>query len=86
MKQDCIYFERTYFDLPKFRHCARSRTLFMKGEEDNVMCRHCRLWDAYIPKTATEEEKETAIAWQNMSYDEQPNYRDYFSIHGMATD
>lgn len=86
MKPDCIYFEREYAELPHFRHCTYSRSLFKKGEEDKTMCKHCRLWDAYIPKTATEEEKATAIAWQNMSYGEQPDYRDYFSSHGMATD
>ena len=86
MKPDCIYFEEIYAELPQFRHCTHSRSLFKKGEEDETMCKNCRLWDAYIPKTATEEEKATAIAWQNMSYGEQPDYRDFFSIRGMTTD
>ena len=86
MKPDCIYFEETYAEIPKFRHCTHNRSLFKNGEEDKTMCQFCRLWDAYIPKTATEEEKATAIAWQNMSYGEQPDYWDFFSIHGMATD
>lgn len=86
MRIDCIYFEETYEELPKFRHCTYRHSLFKKGEEDSTMCQHCRLWDAYIPKTATEEEQATAIAWQNMSYDKLPDYRDYFRGHGMATE
>lgn len=86
MKTDCVYFEETYEEIPKFRHCKHSCSLFEKGKEDDKMCQNCRLWDAYIPKTATDEEKATAIAWQNMSYEEQPDYRDFFSIHGMTTD
>ena len=85
MFTDCIYFEETYKEIPKFRHCTYRRSLFEKGVEDNSMCHNCRLWDAYIPKTATEEEKKTAQAWQNMSFDEQPDYHDYFSLHGMET-
>ena len=42
------------------------------------MCQQCRLWDAYIPKSASDEEKEKAIKWQNMSYNEQPDYHEYF--------
>ena len=85
MLTDCIYFEETYKEIPKFRHCKYSRSLFEKGVDDNCMCHNCHLWDAYIPKTATEEEKKTAKAWQNMSYNEQPDYYDYFSLHGMRT-
>lgn len=65
MYTDCIFFEETYEELPQYRHCIHSKSLFKKGDEDHKMCQFCRLWDAYIPKTATEEEKETAIAWQN---------------------
>lgn len=86
MYTDCIFFEETYEELPQYRHCTHSKSLFKKGDEDHKMCQFCRLWDAYVPKTATEEEKATAIAWQDMPYGEQPDYRDFFSIHGMATD
>lgn len=86
MKPDCIYFEEIYAELPKFRHCTYSRSLFKNGEEDETMCQNCRIWDTYIPNTAIEEEKAIAITWQNMSYGEQPDYRDFFSIHGMVTD
>lgn len=78
MKPDCIFFEETYKDDPRFRHCTCSCTLYLKGEEDNTMCNRCRLWDNYIPKSATEWGKEKAIKWQNMPSEEQPDYYDYF--------
>lgn len=83
MLPDCIYFEETYEEIPKFRHCKYTRSLYEKGAEDNSMCHNCRLWDAYIPKTATEEEKKTAQTWQHMLPNKQPDYYDYFSQHGM---
>ena len=80
MLPDCIYFEETYEEIPKFRHCKHSRSLFENGKEDDKMCQHCRLWDAYIPQSATEEEREKAIRWQNMSYKDQPDYHLYFGL------
>lgn len=80
MKEDCIFYEETYVPNPKFRHCKRECLLYVKGEEDNTMCEGCRLWDNYIPQSATEEEKIKAIKWQNMPLEEQPDYHDYFDI------
>lgn len=78
MKEDCIYFEETYEQSPEFRHCACMSKLFVKGKEDRTMCETCRLWDNYIPQSATDAEKEKAIKWQNMPLAEQPDYYDYF--------
>lgn len=78
MKEDCIYFEETYGPSPEFRHCTCMDKLFVKGEEDRTMCETCRLWDNYIPCSATDAEKEKAIKWQNMPLMDQPHYYDYF--------
>ena len=60
-------------------HCKRSKALYTQEELDSgEMGRHCRLWDAYIPKDATQEQIDKAVRWQNMSYYEQPDYHDYF--------
>jgi len=77
---DCIFFEETYEELPWYRHCTHSRSLFKKGEEDNIMCHNCRLWDAYIPTTATQAQVDKAKEWQNMSLNEQPDYHEYFGL------
>lgn len=78
MKEDCIYFEETYEPSPEFRYCTCMNKLFVKDEEDSTMCEVCRLWDNYIPQSATDAEKEKAIKWQNMSLEEQPDYDNYF--------
>lgn len=83
MKTDCIFFEDTYEEIPHFRHCINNKTLYTKGVEDDVMCGNCRLWDSYIPESASDDEKATAIEWQEMAYAEQPDYEDYFRAHGM---
>ena len=79
-RADCIYYEDTYKTIPKYHHCKRSKTLYEKGKDDDIMCQFCRLWDSYIPQSASSEEKEKAIRWQNMSYDEQPDYNLFFGI------
>lgn len=71
--KDCIYFEEHEEDT-KWNHCIRSSSLDNNGK----LCDCCRLWDSYIPKDSTKEEIEKAQKWQNMSYNEQPNYNDYF--------
>ena len=38
------------------------------------------LWDSYIPNNSTPAEIEKAQKWQRMSYSEQPDYDDYFSV------
>lgn len=76
MKTDCIFYVASY-DL-KFRCCNSLGTLYVKGEEDNTMCKGCRLWDNYIPQSVTDEEKIKAIKWQHMLSAEQPDYYDYF--------
>ena len=40
----------------------------------------CRLWDSYIPNNSTLAEIEKAQKWQRMSYPEQPDYDEYFSV------
>lgn len=44
------------------------------------MCENCKLWDAYIPITASEIEKEKAINWQNKPLSEQEDYEEYFRL------
>lgn len=78
MKEDCIFYEETYEPIPEFRHCTCMGKLFVKGEEDSTMCGFCRLWDNYIPQSASDSQKEKAIKWQNMPLAEQPDYDDYF--------
>lgn len=73
IKEDCIYFEAEEEDTG-LNHCKRSCTL----NTDGRLCEFCRLWDSYIPKSSSSAEIERAIEWQNMSYDEQPDYEDYF--------
>lgn len=73
INENCIYFEEHEEDTG-WNHCTRSSRLDNNGE----LCNCCRLWDSYIPKTATKTEIEKAQKWQNMSYDEQPDYDDYF--------
>ena len=73
IEEDCVYFEEHEEDTG-WNHCTRSSRLDSNGE----LCNCCRLWDSYIPKTATKTEIEKAQKWQNMSYDEQPDYDDYF--------
>ena len=82
MYTDCIHFQETYEEIPKYRCCTRSGSLYRKGDEDDIMCQHCRLWDAYIPKSATDAEKEKALMWDNMSLDEQLEnpYENYFGL------
>lgn len=82
MKRDCIYFEATYKELefPKFRHCSYSKALFVKGQEDEDMCKNCRLWDAYIPKSSTPEQINKAKMWQNLPLDKQPDYHEFFKL------
>ena len=77
MKQiDCIYFQEQDEYLPNMHVCTNSGTLYDKTES---MCGLCRLYDAYIPKGTNESLVEYAKKWQNMDYDEQPDYYEYFS-------
>ena len=76
---NCIYFKEHDDDLPCYHVCKHSGTLYTVEElESGIMGKHCRLWDAYIPVTATNEQIKYAQKWQNMSYDEQPSYEEYF--------
>jgi hypothetical protein len=45
---------------------------------DKSGCELCRLWDAYIPKSASAAEKEKAKYWQSLPTNEQPDYDEYF--------
>jgi hypothetical protein len=80
MIRDCIYFKEHEdgSELEKYNECTRECSLFLKGKEDEEMCCCCRLWDSYIPKDSTPEQIEKAQKWQNMGYDEQPDYDEYF--------
>ena len=80
MKNDCIYFQIKDKDLPQYHVCIRSGILYHNEKEANIMCENCRLWDAYIPNTASEIEKEKAIHWQNKQLFEQEDYEEYFGI------
>ena len=72
-REDCIYFEEKEEDTG-LNHCARTRSL----NNDGKLCNLCILWDSYIPKNSSPTEIEKAKKWQDMSYDEQPDYEDYF--------
>lgn len=76
IKEDCIYYVDRYKDT-NMHECKYRRSLF--SANDAGMCRQCRLWDSYIPNTSNKEQIEYAQKWQNMSYDEQPDYREYFN-------
>lgn len=80
MNTDCIYHVDKWEDNPRYHVCKYSGTLYESGVEDNTMCQHCRLWDSYIPQTASDAQKENAIKWQNMPADEQPSYEEYFNV------
>ena len=73
--EDCIYFEEKEKDTG-WNHCTNSHTLDNKGS----LCDICRLWDSYIPNKSTPAEIEKAQKWQRMSYSEQPDYDEYFSV------
>lgn len=79
MLTDCIYFEDREKEDPGYCSCARRGYYCRKDKDD--MCQQCRLWDNYIPKTASDAEKERAIAWQNMTLAEQlaNHYETYFN-------
>lgn len=79
MKTDCIFFVDTWAEDPHYHVCNHNRSLYEIGKEDNTMCQYCRLWDAYIPQSASEQEKEKAIRWQNMPLGKQPDYHKYFN-------
>lgn len=74
-KPDCIYYE----DCDKWYCACKRRGYFCEKAKDD-MCKHCRLWDAYIPKTATQAEIEKAQIWGDMSLDEilENPYEEYF--------
>ena len=74
-REDCIYFEEKEEDTG-LNHCTRTRSL----NNDGKLCDLCRLWDSYIPKNSSPTEIEKAKKWQNMSYNEQPDYDEYFLI------
>ena len=63
---DCIYYEQ--HEKSTGMRCCTSRGTLYKEDED--MCSLCRLWDNYIPKDASEGEKEKALEWQNLEYKE----------------
>nr|DAZ47101.1 MAG TPA: hypothetical protein [Caudoviricetes sp.] len=74
-KEDCIFFEEREKDTA-LNHCKRSHSL----DGNNTLCKHCRLWDSYIPRNSTKEQIEKAVEWQNMPFDKQPDYYEYFNI------
>jgi hypothetical protein len=80
MKNDCIYFKIKDEDLTQYHVCLRSGTLYHHEKDSNIMCENCRLWDAYIPITASEIEKQKAIDWQNKPLFEQEDYEEYFRL------
>lgn len=74
INENCDYFEDTNEgEYPLL--CKYSGSLYHRDED---MCGRCRIWDAYIPNSSTKLEKDKAKKWQNMPYDEQPPYEEYF--------
>lgn len=73
-KEDCIHFGGIDKDTNLY-YCKDSGSLYTKEEH---MCKYCRLWDSYIPDSASESEKNKAIEWQNKDYDNQEDYEEYF--------
>ena len=78
MNRDCIFFQENYDDLPQYHVCKRSGALYHSEKEADIMCSNCRLWDAYIPETSTEQEKAKALRWQDANLAEQADYEEYF--------
>lgn len=79
MKKDCIYFQNTgKGNLPLL--CKYRGSLHSIDEEED-MCRCCRLWDAYIPENSSDKEIEKAQIWQHMPLEEQEKfpYEEYFN-------
>lgn len=79
MKTDCISFDE---DEEGNVSCL-SRGYFIckeKLEQGETMCENCRLWDDYIPETATKAEIDKAVEWQNMPWGEQPDYEQHFNL------
>lgn len=79
-KPDCIYYEDC--DEEQLGWCSCKRRGFFCEKSKDDMCNCCRLWDDYIPKTATQAEIEKAQKWDNMSLDEQlaNPYEIYFGL------
>ena len=73
VNEDCIFFEE-HEEGTGLNDCKRTCSLNTGGR----LCDFCRLWDAYIPRDSSPAEIEKAMAWQDMPYDEQPDYEDYF--------
>ena len=73
--KDCIYFEEKEKDTG-WNHCTNSHIL----DNNDSLCDICRLWDSYIPNKSTPAQIEKAQKWQRMSYYEQPDYDEYFSV------
>ena len=76
IKDDCIYLQQDK-DNSANLVCLYKRSLITP--DDHTCCDLCRIWDAYIPENASAAEKEKAMHWQNMSYNEQPDYDEYFN-------
>ena len=72
-REDCIYYEEKEEETG-LNHCTRTRNL----NNDGKLCDLCILWDRYIPKHSSPEKIAKAKKWQDMSYDEQRDYEDYF--------
>ena len=79
-KPDCIYYKDCDKEQLGWCICERRGYLCEKAKDD--MCNCCRLWDAYIPVTATQAEIEKAQKWGDMSLDEQLEnpYDEYFEL------
>ena len=75
MKKDCIYYEDKEKDT-KLHHCKHSHSLY---DDNDDMCKNCRLWDAYIPNTSTKQQIEYVQRWQNMPLEKQTDYEEYFN-------
>lgn len=73
--RECLHYTRNEeYDCPECLH----RGVLMSDEEVDKHDNECRIWDAFIPLDATEEQIDYAKKWQDMPYKEQPDYYDYF--------
>ena len=69
--EDCIYSEQKDNGL---NLCKRACSL----NTDGKFCDLCRLQNNYTPKGSSPSEIERTAEWQDMPYDKQPDYKNYF--------
>ena len=61
-REDCIYFDVEKKESTGWNQCKK----FYKIDNEGFLCNTCKLWDSYIPKTASPSAIEGAKRWQDM--------------------